>query len=415
MNILTKIRFGVWAMHPMAAEAYLPVIAQLLKGNLTVLKNDGTASNSPNQKIEAAQYAFEDGSQTRWYSDFVDKNQRGVAIYNIEGAITKADQECGPSGTVTLMRQMRMLDNNANIDGHVLNIDSGGGEATNIAEVARFIRSDLKKPVIAHFNGLMCSAAYGIGCAADEVYATLGTDIVGSIGVMMTIADWKAYFEKEGLKLHDIYADQSTDKNQDFYAALDGNYEPLKKNLLNPFAEQFISLVQSMRPGTVAHEDVFTGKVFLAQDAKRKGLIDGTRSFNDSVNRVFEMSKKGNIKQNSSSKNKTNMKIFGIDLGLVAKSENGDVTMTAEQYAKLEAASTTANDNAETITAVTTKVDAMEKNMATLIEAVTGLKAWADATPAAAVAKPQEAPKNEAPNAVQNLNTIFAKMAGVKA
>lgn len=413
MNILTKIRFGVWAMHPMTAEAYLPIVAQLLKGDLSVLRNTEGSSATPKQTVEGVNYIFQDGSQTPYYNQFVQAAQSGVAIYDIEGAITKADQECGPDGTVTLMRQIRMLDKNPNIVGHILNIDSGGGEATNIAEVARFIRMEVTKPIIAHFNGLMCSAAYGIGCAADEVYATLNTDIVGSIGVLTTIVDWKPYFEAQGLKLHEIYADASVDKNDDYHEALKGNYEPLKKNLLNPFADQFINLVKTMRPATAQNAAFFTGKTFLAQDAN--GLIDGIRPFNESINRVFQLAKAQNANnspQNSSSKNTTNMKIFGIDFGTVAKAENGDVTLTAEQYAKLEAASTTANVNAETIATMKADVDAIKADVAATSKTVILLKEWADAAPAANVAKPQGTPPAAKNEAIEKLNSTFAQMAG---
>lgn len=403
MKILEKIRFGVWAMHPMSAEAYMPIVAQLLRGDMR-LNTEGVSKET---KVEEVTYAFEDGTTAEWYREFASSEKNGVAVYDIQGAITKNDQYCGPSGTVTLMRQMRSLDKNPNITGHLLNIDSGGGEATNISEVARFIRSDIQKPVVAHFNGLMCSAAYGIGCAADEITATLNTDIVGSIGVMMTLVDWKAYFEKQGLTIHDIYADQSTNKNGEFYAAMEGNFEPLKTSLLNPFAESFIASVKTMRPGTAQFSEVFTGKTYLAQDAVSNGLIDGIRTYEDSVKRVFEMSKKrGAAIQNQNqifqNQNNTQMeiKLFGKTI-IATKADDGTVTMSAEQFGILEAASQTATDNSTAIAELNAKVDK--------------LQAWADATPAAAPATPtQGAPVPTQATAVDQLNSIFAQMAGQK-
>lgn len=45
----------------------------------------------------------------------------------------------------------------------------------------------------------------------------------------MTIVDTSEYYAKMGIKLIDIYASKSTDKNQEFHKALQGDTEPLKK------------------------------------------------------------------------------------------------------------------------------------------------------------------------------------------
>lgn len=410
MRLLTTLNTAIWAIHPMTAESYLPVVANMLKGNFV-------ENGQQPERLSMTSY------ETRSRAVGGDKGSdvRKCAVYTVEGAITKADQWCGPEGTVSLMRSMRRNDKDPSVVGHLLDFDSGGGEGTNIVEVANMIRSEVTKPVVAHFNGLMCSAAYGIGCAADEIYATLKTDIVGSVGVLMTLADWKAYFEEQGLKIHEVYATQSSEKNQPFLEVHKGNYELLRQEFLDPFAASFIDMVQSMRPQTKANADIFKGKTYMAQDAAQNGLIDGIADFNSAVNRVFALADEREAKNpQSSSSKKTDMKFGKFNLSFT---ENGDgsTTMTADQWATFEAAVAQSEDTIAQMTqmnarlqSLETKVDGAVTKVEAVSEKVDKLDAWAEATPAALVAKPNPKPEegkvgSQADNAVKAANRMIAQ------
>ena len=366
MRHIQAIQSSVWAIRPWEALSNYHLAMRVVNGDY-MMATDKTEKPKANFTIH---------SRTKSSLTTGQSSATQVAMYEINGVVTKADQYCGPSGTVSLMRSMRQNDNDPSVAGHFLNIDSGGGEATNIEEVARMIRG-LNKPTVAHFNGLCCSAAYGIASGATEIYATLDTDICGSIGVMMTFADWRQYFEDKGIKIHEVYADQSSLKNDIFMQALDGNYEPLKTELLNPFAENFIALIKEMRPATIGHSDIFKGKTYMSKEALDKGLIDGMMSQSDAINRVFELADKRTQKQNiSQSKKSANMafEILGIKFG--AKNDDGSMNITAEQFAQLEAAAkeqsanTAANEAinglTESVKGLTTKIEAVEGKITTI-------------------------------------------------
>lgn len=334
-RLSTAIQTAVWAMRPQEMFANMGVAMRIVNGDYPIQQ----AQPKP------LLYALQSGlvvEANQLSESKQPQEATTVAYYDISGTITKADQECGPRGTVSLMRRMLANDRDPSVVGHFAEIDSGGGEATNVEEVARFIRYELKKPTVAHFNGLMCSAAQGIGAAFDECYATLPTDICGSVGVFMTFADWKAYYEKQGLKIQEVYADPSVLKNDDFTKAMEGDFEPIKKNLLNPFAENFIALIKELRPATTGHDDIFKGKTYMAIEARDNGLIDGMMTQQQAINRVFELATQSKSNQSKSNQS-TKMTIFGIEIGSVTKAENGEVTLTEEQYAKLTADSQ-AND-----------------------------------------------------------------------
>jgi protease-4 len=401
MRHIQAIQSAVWAIRPWEALSNYHLAMRVVNGDYMTAVD----------KVEKPQaYTLHARTKT---STTGQTSASQVAMYELNGVVTKADQYCGPSGTVTLMRSMRQADRDPNVAGHFLSIDSGGGEATNIEEVARMIRG-LSKPVVAHFNGLCCSAAYGIASGATEIYATLDTDICGSIGVMMTFADWRQYFEDKGIKIHEVYADQSSLKNDIFMQALDGNYDPIKTELLNPFADNFIALIQEMRPATTGHSDIFQGKTYMSKNALDKGLIDGMKSQNDAVNRVFELADERTQKQNisPSQKNATMaFEIFGIKFG--AKNEDGSMNISAEQFAQLEAAAKDNSGNtatAEAITALTETVKALNTKIEAIDGKVNVIEGKLEVLPATAVAKPNgevQAEKTEL-TAKQKANLMIA-------
>jgi ClpP class serine protease len=68
-------------------------------------------------------------------------------------------------------------------------VDSPGGDVNGVAEVAAMIHAARdRKPIVAYVRDLGASAAYWLACAASEVVVA-STALVGSIGVVGTVAD----------------------------------------------------------------------------------------------------------------------------------------------------------------------------------------------------------------------------------
>lgn len=282
MNALAHtIATSIWLMHRPSAEAYLPAAARLLAGEQV------SFYDTPARKVYAYNNTVGRSPNCEHY-DIAKAPAGSVLVIPIRGAIMKNDGYCGEMGTETMMRLMRKAERMDNIAGYLLEIDSGGGEATNIETTARFIRTVVQKPVVAHITGICASAAYWLAAAADKVYAAQGTNWVGSIGAMFTMMDYREALEKEGVKLHEIYATQSTLKNDEFKAARDGDYDKLKKNMLDPMAASFIDSIKQMRPD-MGDGDAYRGKLYSAMDAITIGMIDGVRPYEASVQAVLDM------------------------------------------------------------------------------------------------------------------------------
>lgn len=288
MNLLRKIHSAVWMIDPGTLRAATPFVFALIRG-------ENPQWEQSNRDMRP--FALWQSGQVRYYN-YNDAPPGSVAVHTVIGTVVKYGGFCS-MGTEDLMRQMADADAHKNIDAHLLEMDSGGGEGTNIETVARFIRNEIKKPVITWFNGISASAAYYIAVASDEIYASEETDMAGSIGTLITFADWKEFYESQGIKLHEIYADQSDLKNQDILQAIDGNYDLIKKSLLNPYAQKFIDTVKEFRPNLSA-EAAFRGQIFMAEEAISIGMIDGIKTFAEAVNRAKELAAQRNLSNQNS-------------------------------------------------------------------------------------------------------------------
>jgi signal peptide peptidase SppA len=186
------------------------------------------------------------------------------------------------------------------IKGAILTIDSPGGMVDGVNTLQESILNFMasSKPVIAFVNdGMACSAAYYVGCACTEFWASKTTDVLGSIGVMFSMADYSEAYKKLGITVHTIYAPESGDKNAEFAAIKNGNYELVQKNILSPIAVKFKADVERNRAGKLklkadGSNSPFTGKIYQATEAMKIGLIDKIGSYEQAFARLKTLAAK---------------------------------------------------------------------------------------------------------------------------
>lgn len=277
------------------------------------------------------------------------------------GPIMKYDN-CGDPGTKTYGGLLAKARRNPNITSAVIVADSPGGTVSGTQELSDTVKN-FGKPIVSLVDGLMCSAMYWIGSSADEIIAMNETSNIGSIGTMLSFADVQGYWDKQGVKLHYVYADASKDKNQDFHQLQAGNYDLVKAEL-NKINDVFLSAVKSNRPNI--KESALTGKTFLAKDALAQGLIDSIGSFEMAVERAQQLAGiKNSSNTNSKSQHKTMKKVtltaaHPALLALCGKSiAAGESSVEVELDALEAAASKSANDlkaAQDEVTAANTKI-----------------------------------------------------------
>lgn len=271
-SIIRLIETKAWLINRQSASAYAALLAINLNGGQVSLS--GATAKSP-YKCDSMPILSEGPDDITDGSDEHYRTQ-SVMVYPVHGPIMKHTPECAESlGLLDIQNAMMQADADPSVSAHVFDIESGGGEARFMNTFAGFVRNQIQKPVLASFNGCCASAAYYFAAACDEVYAGENTDIVGSIGAMLTLADTREMLESAGIKIHEIYASQSSEKNKVINDALDGDYEPVQNELLNPFAIDFITAVKAFRPQIKDDKKVFKGAEYNAAHALDIGLIDG--------------------------------------------------------------------------------------------------------------------------------------------
>lgn len=206
----------------------------------------------------------------------------GIGVISIEGALTNEPVVtlCGEVGTSyekILQKTEEMIQ--AGVTKIVLDIDSGGGEAFNCFTSVNQFRKMCDEAgvyVYTYVDGMAASAAYAWACAADEVIAPVDAE-VGSIGVLIALANMNKYYENEGITRTWISAGKEKipfDENGEFKASFIADLQYKVDTLY----EMFVSHVAQYTGLSAEDIKATEANTFLAQDALKLGLINKVMS-----------------------------------------------------------------------------------------------------------------------------------------
>ncbi len=179
----------------------------------------------------------------------------------------------------------------------VLDIDSPGGTVSGTESFSDIVYSSRsKKPIVAYSNGMMASAAYWIGSAADKVIVERST-AVGSIGILYVHYDWSQYDAKIGLK--------RTIMTGGRYKAVGNDAEPLSDDdrkviqaEIDELYDLFIDTVARNRGVSVevVRRDMADGRIFTGRQAVDAGLADTVGSFDAAIEQALKLAGNGSGK-----------------------------------------------------------------------------------------------------------------------
>lgn len=279
-----------WLIEPTAALQMLDFWMKIQEGG----KWDyGEAAGARHNKFFANFGVIAAPNNSGAMSSFDGFGNASVVVISISGPLMK-DDNCGDLGTASLKQLIQVASNTPSIHTIIFDVDSPGGTVDGTKALADVIKACGKR-TIALVNGLMCSAAYWIGSACNEIYASCTTDIIGSIGTMCALVDSTAALEKKGYVIREYYATGSTDKNKMFTDAEKGDGKALISEMLDPMNSEFLGAVKANR-GSKLNEEALTGKTYMPDKAMEMGLIDGIKSFEEvmtiaTINTSFNQSK----------------------------------------------------------------------------------------------------------------------------
>lgn len=255
----------LWAMQPEALAALADTLSQ---------DAEGRAARPRQEAQEALTYTVEDG----------------LAVIPVQGALSKHGLELWGLRLLTSMRGIAAMLTSAAADPAVrailLDVDSPGGTVDGIEALHGAVRQAAAgKPLYAWADGLMASAAYWMACGARRIGAP-ATAQVGSIGVISMHREYSRALENGGVRYTVLAAGR--------YKAAGNPVEPLSDEMraylqsgIDAVYELFLSAVEQGRG--VSRDKALSmadGKIFIAGEALRAGLVDRVCSREEFINDI---------------------------------------------------------------------------------------------------------------------------------
>jgi len=289
-HTLSAILRGRWFLDTDWAHAHLPlVIAMLNGGNVSFVERTG------NQGIEQP-FAVDASTMERY--DLSQAPPNSVGVLPISGPITKYNGDCGEPGSMARNTMLIGMGKNPNIGSVVMMLDTPGGEARAADTMSSTIQN-FKKPILSYVDGMCASLGVWFSSNSDEVYLGNELNQIGSVGSYCTLMDFSGYLESMGIKMTEIYAPQSTEKNKGYRDALAGDTSAIEADLkihVDAFIKSVANSAGTSR-GDVAKANTGTwsnGKMFYAKDAVKAGLADGIKSFDQVASKAAWLAKRKN-------------------------------------------------------------------------------------------------------------------------
>lgn len=158
----------------------------------------------------------------------------------------------------------------------LLYVDSPGGTVYESDELYLKLmeyKKKTKRPVYAYFASQACSGAYYISMAADKIYANRNT-WTGSIGVIVSLTNYKKLYDKLGIKEIDITSGKNKSMGSGGLDLTDEQYDILQ-SLVDEAYDQFSGIVSEGRGIDIATvKKIADGRIYSAKQAKQKKLVD---------------------------------------------------------------------------------------------------------------------------------------------
>jgi len=226
--------------------------------------------------------------------------------------------------------------NNGAVENIRLQIDSPGGQVDGLVEAADAIfAARQSKTVTATIEDLGASAAYWLASQAENITAGRNTE-VGSIGIYSVYVDYSKMADDMGAKVIVIRSGPHKGMGVTGAPITDEQVAAVQK-IIDAMADNFIGAVSAGRGMESDRvKELATGQLWIAADAKKRGLIDEVTQSNVGTESG------DNDNAESESKNKS-----GVDLMDDEKKTEVDV----EQIRK-DAQESALNDERERVAAL---------------------------------------------------------------
>ncbi len=214
----------------------------------------------------------------------------------LDGVIMRAEEEgffTARSDMVeSILTQVRVAEHDPDMRAIILEVNSPGGGVTPSDEIYNALRgfraSRPDRRVVVFIRDLGASGAYYAAMAGDFIIAE-PTAVVGSIGVIMQTMNFQSLSEKIGITDVTIKSGANKDMLNPFQP-VNTNQVALLQKLIDEMQARFSGIVvEGRKLEPAASAGLFDGRIFSANEALDKGLIDQIGYWNDAMARTAQL------------------------------------------------------------------------------------------------------------------------------
>lgn len=221
-----------------------------------------------------------------------------VAVYSASGdivdmsmaSLTGAREIVGDD----VVSDLEKLAKDKDVKAVVLRVNSGGGSAAASEKMWHAVELlKAKKPVVVSMGGAAASGGYMMSCGANYIFAEPVT-VTGSIGIFGLVPNISELLtDKLGVTFDGVQTHKNTTAIENLTLKKDTEREMMfLQNSVNRGYDRFLKIVAEGRKKSVAQiHEVAQGRVWLAPDALKVGLVDEIGSLDDAVKKAAQLAK----------------------------------------------------------------------------------------------------------------------------
>ncbi|MFA5170416.1 MAG: S49 family peptidase [Sulfuriferula sp.] len=269
-----------WALMPERLNAFAGVLGRWMQGeSASDITMAAIQADKQSRTVKQSSNTNAGGGNIAVLPFYGVVTQRGNMVDDISGT--------GSASTQRFTQSFRDAMADPSVSSILIDIDSPGGSVYGVAELANEIQQTRgQKNVVAIANSLAASAAYWIGCAANEFYITPGGE-VGSIGVWQAHEDWSAAMTDAGVKTTLISAGKFKVEGNP-YQPLDEEAQAFMQSRVDDYYVAFTKAVAKGRSMSIdqVRNGMGQGRCLGADAALSENMVDGIMTFDDVVKKM---------------------------------------------------------------------------------------------------------------------------------
>ena len=210
---------------------------------------------------------------------------QGTAVLDVVGPLSKGEDLFNWFfGTLTypqLVEQVNQARRDVRVQAVMLRIDSPGGSVAGVSDLCEAVLAcRAEKPTVAAISDLAASCAYQVAACAERVFCDRD-GWAGSVGVFLVVDDLSRLYQDLGWTVR-VFA---TERDPYKGAGVPGtaisseqadDFQRMADELGGEMIRSMFEARPTLRTSGLKLPD---GRVYLAEDARRRGLIDAVASW----------------------------------------------------------------------------------------------------------------------------------------